>query len=373
MTAHAAMRPTHNETPSEVTGATGFGTMFDWVMAAVSGWLVGGFWLDGWAHVFVPTLETFFTPWHGVLYSGLLAMFAVLIVAWTRGRAAGCPASATLPVGYGLSLVGALLFAAGGVGDMLWHLIFGIEADVEALLSPTHLLLALGAGLMVGGPLRAAWCRPRQEASSGWAELAPMVLSLGFTLSLLAGFMDYANPFGAPWPGTAPIVDWARAAGVSDLRPAVPTPTGQGLGLASILLQAGLLTGAALVALRRWELPVGALTLLFTVAIGLLAAAHEQFLFIPVAVVGGLLADLLLAQLRPSAERRRALRAFAFAVPAALFAAYFLALGVTEGISWSIPLWTGAILQAGVVGLLLSYVLVPPPVQDGRRTRGAEQ
>jgi hypothetical protein len=367
MTAHTAMRPMHDRALFEPTGSTGSPTAFDWIVAAASGWLIGGFWLDAWAHVFLPSLETFFTPWHAVLYSGLLATLAVLIVAWGRGRAAGHPASAALPVGYGLSLVGALLFAAGGVGDMLWHLIFGIEADVEALLSPTHLFLALGGCLMIGGPLRAAWNRPRWEASNGWAGLGPTVLSLGFTLSLLAGFADYANPFGAPWPGTAPIVDWARSAGVSDLRPVVPAPTSQGLGLASILLQAGLLTGGALLVLRRWELPFGAMTLLFTLAIGLLAAAHEQFLLIAVAVIGGLLADLLQAQLRPSVERRRALRVFAFAVPAALFAVYFLALGVDEDLSWSIYLWTGAILQAGVVGLLLSYLLVPPPVPGGSR------
>ena len=299
-----------------------------------------------------------------MLYSGFFLTLAVLVVAWTRGRVEGRPASTALPAGYGLSLIGALLFVAGGVGDMLWHLVFEIEVDVEALLNPTHLLLAFGGSLMISGPLRAASNR-HEHSVPGWAGLAPGLLSLGFTPSLFSGFTDYANPFGAPWAGTAPIVDWARAAGVSDLRPVVPTATAQGLGLASILLQAGLLTGGALLLVRRWELPFGALTLLFTLATGLLAAAHEQFLLIGVAAVGGALADVLLAQLRPSLERRRELRVFTFVAPASLFAVYFLALGVTEGLSWSIHLWTGAVLQAGAVGLLLSYMLVPPPVQGG--------
>ncbi|HSE45781.1 MAG TPA: hypothetical protein VLA89_10700 [Gemmatimonadales bacterium] len=51
-----------------------------------------------------------------------------------------------LPVGYGLSGLGALIFAAGGMTDLIWHTIFGIEAHVEALLSPTYLVLALGLG-----------------------------------------------------------------------------------------------------------------------------------------------------------------------------------------------------------------------------------
>jgi hypothetical protein len=63
--------------------------------------------------------------------------------------------------------------------------------------------------------------------------------------------------------------------------------------------------------------------------------------------------------------RRRELRVFAFVAPASLFAVYFLALGATEGLSWSIHLWMGATLQAEAVGLLLSYMLVPPPTQGG--------
>jgi len=34
--------------------------------------LLGGLYLDGWAHVHLRGLESFFTPWHGVLYTGFL-------------------------------------------------------------------------------------------------------------------------------------------------------------------------------------------------------------------------------------------------------------------------------------------------------------
>ena len=56
---------------------------FDAVMVALATWFVGGVYLDGWAHIHIPRLETFFTPWHGVLYSGYLVsaifLFAVLV------------------------------------------------------------------------------------------------------------------------------------------------------------------------------------------------------------------------------------------------------------------------------------------------------
>ena len=338
----------------------------DWASAATSTWLAGGFWLDVWAHVFMPQLETFFTPWHGVLYSGFLASALVLIVVAIRGRAQGRPLSHTLPVGYGLSLIGVLIFAAGGLSDLAWHTAFGIEIDVDALLSPPHLVLALGASLIVTGPLRAAWMRPRSSASQGWAALAPALLSLGLLLSLWAGFTEYANPFSSPWPGTAPIGDWAPAVRVPDLRVVVPPLAGQLIGMAGIVIQTAFLIGGVLIVLRRWSLPFGAITLIFTIAVGLLSAAHEQFRFILVALAGGLIADLLLLWLRPTAERREALRVFAFAVPVALFALYFLTVTVTEGLSWPPSLWIGAILEAGVVGLLMSYLVTPP--QDAAAT-----
>lgn len=53
---------------------------FDWIMVLVTIWGMGGLFLDGWAHSNVPQLETFFTPWHAVLYSGYLAVAATLVI-----------------------------------------------------------------------------------------------------------------------------------------------------------------------------------------------------------------------------------------------------------------------------------------------------
>src|SRR5260370_32790722 len=53
---------------------------FDWIMVVVSVWWLGGLFIDGWAHSNIPQLETFFTPWHAVLYSGYLAVAITLLV-----------------------------------------------------------------------------------------------------------------------------------------------------------------------------------------------------------------------------------------------------------------------------------------------------
>ncbi len=77
-------------------------------------------------------------------------------------------------------------------------------------------------------------------------------------------------------------------------------------------------------------------------------------------MVAGVAADMLLLTARPSAERPGSLRVFAFIVPWTVFLFYYLALITTAGTWWSIHMWLGVPLQAGVVGLFLSYLVVPP-------------
>ena len=46
-------------------------------------------------------------------------------------------------------------------------------------------------------------------------------------------------------------------------------------------------------------------------------------------------------------------------VPFGLYSLYFLTLALLGGVWWPIPLWLGAIVLSGVVGWLVSYLLVP--------------
>ena len=138
------------------------GIGLDCQVVVLSAVFVGGLFLDGWAHAHGRVDQSFFTPWHAVFYAGYAAVASALVASLLRNHARGYPWLRALPAGYGLSLLGALIFGVGGVGDMIWHMLFGIEAGVEALLSPTHLALGLGLGLIVSvsGPLRAVGRRP---------------------------------------------------------------------------------------------------------------------------------------------------------------------------------------------------------------------
>ncbi|MGE5141129.1 MAG: hypothetical protein ACM3JD_16800, partial [Rudaea sp.] len=328
--------------------------LFDGVIAALSAWFVGGVFIDGWAHQHVPSLETFFTPWHAILYSGFAAVAVVLAIRAGQNALLGYSFPRVVPAGYELSLLGVVLFMVGGVGDLIWHTLFGIEANVEALVSPTHLLLALGGILTVTGPLRAAWYR--KDLPRTWAARLPMLLSVVYMLSLLAFFTQYAHPFGETLAARAHGTGFASTA----------------LGVTSILIQTALLMGFALLIVRRFWLPFGSLTLILGLDTTLMvmmrygsildnAISTGPVPLILVAVLAGLAGDILVAWLKPSAARPAAFRLFAFALPAILYALYFAALALFGGgIAWKIHLWAGAIVIAGIVGFLLSYAFVPP-------------
>ncbi len=166
------------------------------------GWLsvllVGGVVQDIWAHNHGLVDQSFFTPWHAVLYSTMTVVGTFLAVNAFLNHRKGYAWPQSLPPGYGLSLIGAFLFALGGALDLWWHSIFGIEADTEALLSPTHLLLLTSALLIVTGPMRAAWLGLDPRTTRGWRALGPALLSATATLTLLGQFTQFASPMVSP-------------------------------------------------------------------------------------------------------------------------------------------------------------------------------
>src|SRR5688572_23478412 len=94
---------------------------YDWTVVLLGLWFLGGLFLDGWAHHHIPELESFFTPWHAVFYSGFLAVAAFLMATAIRNHAKGYAWRYAMPPGYELAILGVLIFLAGGLGDMVWH------------------------------------------------------------------------------------------------------------------------------------------------------------------------------------------------------------------------------------------------------------
>jgi len=134
----------------------------------------------------------------------------------------------------------------------------------------------------------------------------------------------------------------------------------QSLGIISILFQAALLMGLVLLLLRRWLLPFGSMTMVFTLSSVAISFLNDQYAFIAAAFAAGIIADVLIWRLKPEPSRPLEFRIFAFAAPVVYYSLYFLVIQWTGGIGWTIHLWMGSIFLAGAISVLLSYLLIPP-------------
>ncbi len=329
------------------------GARFDLIATLLAVWVIIGVFVDVNAHNHGQVDDTFFTPWHFLLYSGVVANGLFFAIAQLRNVNQGYSWVRSLPSGYFLSLVGAIVFAFAGGFDFVWHSLFGFEANLEALLSPAHLLLAVGAVLFMIGPLRALW--GRQEAQTGWRTLYPAIVSALITMALLTMFTQFANVMSQP-----EMFAGRRApAGNSFFWDAVLA--------ASVLIPTVIIMGTVLLLLRRWTLPVGAITFVLTVhaAMMLWLRIRQTGEFWPIllgAFLTGVVGDVMVLRWRPSVHNVGALRFFAFSLPLLYFLLFFIILLTTSGVWWSIHMWLGVTFMAGITGLGLSYLVAPPAI-----------
>lgn len=290
---------------------------------------------DFWAHNHHKVDQSFFTPWHALLYGSMALNGVFFGVHALRARGPGFWKPDALPCGYWLSLVGVALFAIGGVLDLWWHTLFGIEQSIDAELSPTHLLLMFSALLIIGGPLRSAYARPGSSAS--WAAFGPAVFSLSGLYVIVLLFTDYASPFCD-----------LRASRIQP-PPLLDAYTRQASGMGAILLQSLLLSVFVLLITRHQRLPFGAFTTVIGLGCTAIIAQSDHYALLPGTCIAGLCADVLFRALQPLADQRRRI-ALCFCTPAFLYAAYFLTLSFTGGIAWTIHMIAGSIVLSGMVG-----------------------
>jgi hypothetical protein len=325
----------------------------DLAAALLGTWVVVGLFLDGWAHLNQPGLETFFSPWHAMFYLGFVVsavVLARLVARHQRGRFD----PALVPAGYGLGLVGMVLFVAGGVADGAWHTMVGVETGVAALLSPSHLLLLSGGLLMVTSPVRSAWSSPDLPARSPAGSLFPAIWATALTTAVVLFFFQYLSAFVSRAPSTA------EADGPEGLLTTI-------VGVASVLVTNLIVVAPVLLLARRWRLPFGTVTLLATLGAVGLTSLRELVLgaLVPAMVAGGLATDLLVARLRPGPDRPWAFRAVAFLAPLLLWGAWMVVYALAYGIAWPPELWVGVLGMASLSGLGLSVLALPPAVPAG--------
>lgn len=312
----------------------------DLVTVSLGTWLMVGLFVDGWAHNNLTELESFWTPWHALFYSGFTAVAAWMVWNVAVLRASGH----ALPPGYPLGLIGLGIFGLGGIGDAVWHTIFGIETAIDALFSPTHILLFGGLALILTTPIRGF---PSTEDEPTFRAFLPVVAGLALTAALMQFMFMYASGLNH---GTMAF-QW---------RPGEPDGPII-IGVLSMLLTTAVVFGPTLWAATRWRLPAGTFTVVLG-TIGVLMQGIEEFSQlreIAVPLIAGALIDLLGVRLRPSGAAWR-MQAFAFAAPVLLWSVHMAAFQTAEGIGWPLEVWTGAILWTGFAGVALSLLLTMP-------------
>jgi hypothetical protein len=336
----------------------------DLLTAFLSTWLIAGVFLDAWAHNTRPNLETFFTPWHAVLYSGFLATGGWITWTVCRARRRAGSWAETGPAGYGLAGWGVVLFAVSGVGDMLWHVVFGVERDLAALLSPTHLGLFLAMLLIVTAPLRSAWASP-DDLPPRWGPLLPAALSLTLAGTLLAFILQPFHPLAHNFASRA-LADLIQLrSGGSWFVSARNVQT----GLAGFMLTTVCLFGPVLVLHLRWRPPAGMVTAMVAFQCVLMQGTRgfREPLLAGLGVLGALAVEALARVLRPDAATRGRLIAFSALAPPAFWGIYLAGIALRDGgLGWRVELWSGALIWTGLtlVGLALAVSAGRPRVRD---------
>jgi hypothetical protein len=323
----------------------------DVVTAVLASLMIGGALSDTWAHTNLSEeLETFFTPWHALLYGGF-----ALTAAWTfwlgLRRRSETPRwwRDGWPAGYGLGALGAVGFLVAGVLDMIWHSIFGVEVSLDIVLSPSHLLLAVSGTLLVTSPLRSWWATGStgRRAATGIAALA-----LGSILGVL--LLGHSTAFRS----TAPARAYDHVVGS-------PSHIDVSYGSARYFVTTAILLVPVLLVYRRRTVFGTATAVVGSIFLFNLVANEFPGTLTAVALgatAGALAVDLLAVRLDGMRGPDAPLR---LPIVGALFGALFtaghlLGLQVADGIAWPVAIWTGNIVLAALAGALLGGLATPP-------------
>jgi hypothetical protein len=319
--------------------------------------MVFGLFIDGWAHINLrdDRLGPFFTPWHAILYTGFTFVSIYIL---RRNQTGHTVELKRVPAGYGLAIVGMGLSMIALAGDAVWHTVFGAEVGLTRLMAPFHLFLFTGSCLLVTSPLRAGWQSDMPAVVTKFRKFFPTVLSLALVTTMISFFVQYASPL-VYWKQielTGRLVAGSRLFETLYIHEAL-----------SVVITNLIFIAPVLFVLKRWRPPMGTFTFLFTF-VALFDAELTQFSRLAVVAAfgaGGLVADMLIRELRPTPERRAAIRAIGALTPAVLWGGQFLIASAVYGINWPLEIWMGATVLACMSGFMLALLMFPAPIPAG--------
>jgi hypothetical protein len=271
----------------------------------------------------------------------LLTLF--LFAGFASGLRAGRAWNRALPDGQTGTLSATLVFGAAWIIDQaFWSPAFGsASVGLDTLFTPPHLFEMAAAAVIVSGPLRAA--ARRGEMIAGPVTLA----SAALLLSVLTFATQFIHPLIDPW-----------ASGDYEFRGVVASQPwlGENLGVASVLAQAIVLAGTALLLNSGFQLRPGSMTFVFAVNGVLVAITKSHFQLLPVLLITGLAADgwIAFTSRRPSKPSASLCAVIGVAFPTAYLVEVSLLPGGTD---WGASLWIGTILATAMLTWMMGRLL----------------
>jgi hypothetical protein len=369
----------------------------DLITMALACWPITAMFFDGRGHNNETGQESFFSVAHLFLYAG--ATVVGLWIAWVVVKhqlAAGVDVRrlmidfAAIPVGYGVALIGLGILTIAGPWDLIWHEAYGFEVGVDAIYSPPHLSLFFGALLVTSTGIRSMWAKA--DIAPDLRTFAPVVLSTILFIGVSGFITMYLSTFMTNVTMTTDFVD--DLGRFNDVRSDQSVSVNDGLagygddawpynfysashGMASMIITGLILLGPTLLLLRRWRVPFGAFTLIYTgfgLLVNIMTEYRDIVLIIPL-VLAGAAVDLLQQRLGMQRSDGRitlgGIRVVGTVTAAVLWLSYYAVLALHAGIGWEPTLWVGALFVGVMTGFGVAF-LIAPPAYGPRLVEGSE-
>jgi hypothetical protein len=357
----------------------------DMITMALAIWPITAMFFDGRGHNNKTGQESFFSLAHIFLYAGMtvLGIWIGVLVTRYQGlqfRKSLMPDLKLIPVGYGVAIIGLLTLAIGGPTDFAWHSAYGFEVGVDAIYSPPHLALFFGGLLVASTGIRSMWAK--QDIALDFKAFLPVTVSTtlfigvaGFITMYLSAFMtnvtptsdfvhDYQTHFKDDFTDQTISLNAGLTGYGDDQWPYYYYSASH--GMASMIVTTLVLLGPILLNLRRWSVPFGAVTLIFTgygLLVNIMTEYRDIVLIVPL-IITGLAIDVMQRQFAGQREDGRlslgGIRAIGPAAALILWVSYYAVLALDKGIGWEPTLWVGALIIGTMTGFGVAFLVAPP-------------
>ena len=356
----------------------------DAVTMGLAGFTLFALFLDGLRHNNLVGIDNFWSLAHILMYTGLTGLGVWIAIMLVRYQQGGVPDLSLVPKGYWLAIVALPIAAIAGPADFTWHSKYGFENQIDSAYSPPHQALFIAGALLATIPLASAW--RRSDVAPSLKQFLPAAFSMTALSSVALFIIHQLVPFYA---GVSTTSAFQRdiATRQDAFAPGTHAHHIEGLSraiahygdaafpyyfysthhtVAGILLFTAVVMAALLLMRRRWRLPIGTVTIMFT-TMGLLFAMLSEYReagLIPALVVAGVIADWLLFRLTggPAPVPTWRIRLFGALVPIALWGLFFLCVALFRGgLGWGATLWVGVICTSALLGFAISFLVFAPP------------